>query len=120
MAIASVWGDDSSENVWLAVDKVIHHDDVMFAIIILPRGNVAGFDPDRRDTCVVELDTEEGQASIAWRGRDRTAKYQLTAAVEILDQRAALLYFPSIWLVNVCEDRAESSDRCQRSAVATG
>ncbi len=120
MAIASVWGDDSNGELWLAVDKVIHHDDVMFAIIILPRGNVAGRDPDRRDACVVEHDTEEGQASIAWRGRDRTAKYQLTAAVEILDQRAALLYFPSIWLVNVCEDRAEASDRCQRSAVATG
>ena len=88
----------------------------MPAIIIRARGLI-GRDPDRRDARVVEFDTEEGQASIAGRGRDKTAEYPLTVAIEILDPRAGLVWFPSIWLVNVCEDRAEASDRCWRSPV---
>jgi hypothetical protein len=55
----------SLNDLWLAVDEVIHHDDVMALIVIWPRGNVAGFDQDRRDAGVVELDPEEGQVSIA-------------------------------------------------------
>ena len=53
------------KDLWLAVDEVVHHDDVMLAIVIRPRGNVAGLDPDRRDAGVIKLDAEEGQASIA-------------------------------------------------------
>ena len=62
------------EELWLAVDEVVHHEDVILAIVIRPRGNVAGFDPDRRDAGVVKLDAEEGQASIARRGRNETAE----------------------------------------------
>ena len=58
----------------LAVDEVVHHDDVMLAIVIRPRGNVAGLDPDRRDAGVIKLDAEEGQASIARRGRNETTE----------------------------------------------
>jgi hypothetical protein len=54
-----------SNDLWLAVDEVVHHDDVMLAIVIRPRGNVAGRNPNRRDAGVIKLDAEEGQASIA-------------------------------------------------------
>ena len=62
------------KELWLAVDKVVHHDDVMVAIIIRPRGNVAGFDPDPCDARVVKHDAEERQASITRRGGDEAAK----------------------------------------------
>ena len=62
------------KELWLAVDEVIHHDDVMVAIIIRPRGDVAGFDPDPCDARVVKHDAEEGEASITRRGRDEAAK----------------------------------------------
>ena len=58
--------------LWLAVDEVVHHDDVMLAIVVRPRGNVAGRDPNRRDAGVVKLDREEGQVSIARCGRNGT------------------------------------------------
>jgi len=60
--------------LWLAVDEVIHHDDVMPLIVIRLRGNVPGFDSDPRDARVVKHDAEEGQASIARRGRDEAAE----------------------------------------------
>ena len=60
----------------LAVDEVIHHDDVMPAIIIRTRG-LTSRNPDRRDARVVEFDTDEGQACIARRGRDKTANIRL-------------------------------------------
>ena len=74
--------------LWLAVDKVIHHDDVVLIIIIRPRGDVAGCDPDPRDARVVKHDAEEGKAPIARRGRDETAEDQLAVEVEVLHQRA--------------------------------
>src|SRR4029453_13119393 len=88
----------------------------MLAIIILARGLI-GLDPDRRDARVVEYDTEEGKDSRAWRGRNKTAEYPLTVAIEILDPRPAPVWFSSIRLVNVCEDRAEAADRCWASPV---
>ena len=110
----------------LAVDKVIHHDDVVLAVIIRSRGNVAGCDLDPRDARVVKHDAEEGQAPIARRGRDETAEYQFTAAVEVLDQGAGpavsvLLARPApIRLVNVGKDRAEASDYCWASPIGAG
>jgi len=62
----------------------------MAGIVIRTRGNVAGLDPDRRNACVVKLDAEEGQASIARRGRNEAAKQQLAVGIEVLDQRAGL------------------------------
>ena len=47
------------KNLRLAVDEVVHHDDVMLFIVVRPRGDVAGLDPDRRDAGVIELDAEE-------------------------------------------------------------
>jgi hypothetical protein len=106
------------KELWLAVDEVVHHDDVMPAIIIWPRGNVAGFDPDPRNARVGKHDAEEGQASITRRSRDETAEQQIAVGIEVIDQRAgmAVSVFPArsaaIRLVNVCEDRAEGSDFC--------
>ncbi len=62
------------KDLWLAVDEVIHHDDVMLRIIVRSWGNVAGRDPNRRDAGVVKLDAEKRQVSIARRGRNETAE----------------------------------------------
>src|SRR5687767_11392345 len=61
-----------SQGLGLAVEKVVHHDDVVFLIIIRPRGDVAGGDPDPGDASIVKHDAEEGQGPIAWRGWDDT------------------------------------------------
>src|SRR5213592_4917024 len=53
------------KELWLAVDEIVHHDDVVLLIVVRARGNVASRDPDRRDASVIELDAEEGQVSIA-------------------------------------------------------
>ena len=64
------------KELWLAVDEVVHHDDVMVAIVIRSRGNIAGFDPYPRDASVIKHDAEEGQVSVARRSRDETAEQQ--------------------------------------------
>jgi hypothetical protein len=115
----------SLKELWLAVDEVVHHDDVIVAIVIRPRGNVAGFDPDPRDARVVKHDAEEGQAPVSRRGRDETAEYHPAELIEVLDQRAgpaisALRARPAtIWLIHVCEDCAEGADRCRVGAIST-
>ena len=53
------------KELWLAVDEVVHHDDIMTCIVVWSRGNVAGLDPDRSDAGVIKLDGEEGEVSIA-------------------------------------------------------
>src|SRR3954447_20039681 len=106
------------KQLWLAVDEVVHHDDVMVPIIIRSRRDIAGLDPDPRDARVVKYDAEERQVSIAGRSRDETAEQQVAVNAEVLDQRAGVTVpafharAVTIWLVNVCEDRAEGSDRC--------
>jgi hypothetical protein len=55
------------KDLWLAVDEVIHHDDVVLLIVVRARGNVAGFDVDPRNPGVVKHDAKEGQASITRR-----------------------------------------------------
>ena len=94
----------------------------MLAIVIRPRGNVAGLDPDRRDAGVIKLDAEEGQASIARRSRNVTVEEKLAVLVEVLDQGAAVARrgresSPAIWLVNICEHRAETSYCCRGSTI---
>ena len=62
------------KKLWLAVDEVVHHDNVMVPIIVRTWGNVAGLDHDRRDAGVVKHDPEEGEASMARRSRNETAE----------------------------------------------
>src|SRR5206468_12121976 len=76
------------KKLWLAVDEIVHHDNVMLPIIVRTRGNIAGLDPDRRDTGVVKHDAEEGEASIARRRRNETGEDEFAVSVEVLDARA--------------------------------
>src|SRR5438093_6405482 len=108
------------KELWLAVDEIVHHDDVVLLIVLRPRGNVAGRDPNRRDAGIVKLDTEKGQASIARRGWNETAEYQCAVSIKVLDERAAFDGNPdAILLINICEHRAEASDCCRGSAIGT-
>jgi len=115
----------SVKELWLTVEEVVHHDDVMAAIVIRSRGNVAGRDLDGCDARILKHDAEEGQTTIARRGRDETAEYQFAVPIEVLDQRAGAAVSAlraraaAIWLVNVCKDRAEASDCCRGSAIGT-
>src|SRR5262245_1857702 len=110
----------------LAVDKVIHHDDVIFLIIIRPRGHVASCNPDPCDAGILKHDAEERKAPIARRGRNETAEQKLAVRVEVLHQRAGLAV--SLFLsrpgpirpINVCEDRAEATDRCWVTPIGAG
>jgi hypothetical protein len=34
------------KELWLAVDEIVHHDDVVLLIVVRPRGNIAGRDPE--------------------------------------------------------------------------
>ena len=55
------------EDLWLAVDEVVHHDNVMLPIIVRTRRNVASLDADRCDAGVIEGDPDEGEISVAGR-----------------------------------------------------
>ena len=58
----------------LAIEKVIHHDDVMRFVNVRPRRGIAARDPDSCNARFAKDDAEEGQTSIAWRGRDKAAE----------------------------------------------
>ena len=77
------------ERLRLTVEKVIHHDDVyfaVFAVVIDTRGDAAGGDPHSGYDRVVELDAEEGKVTIARRGRNKAAEQQFTIGIETLDK----------------------------------
>src|SRR4051794_12387433 len=113
------------KELWLAIDEVVHHDDVMALIIIWPWRNVAGLNPDECDAGIIKLDGEEGQVSIAWRGGNRTAEYQSAVLAEVLDERARLVVAAcrakraAVRLVYICEHHAEASNCCDGIAVGT-
>ena len=77
------------KKLWLAVDEVVHHDNVMVPIIVRTWGNVTGLDHDRRDAGVVKHDPEEGEASMARRRRNETGEDEFVVPVEVLDARAS-------------------------------
>ena len=66
------------DELWLAIDEIVHHDDVLVLTVVRPRGNVTGLDPNRCDASVIKLDGEEGEVSIARRGRNETTVYAST------------------------------------------
>jgi hypothetical protein len=72
----------------LAVNKIVHCDDVMFRVIIRPGGNVARSDSHTGNPRIAKYDTEERLAPIAWRGWHRTAEQELAVDTEKLYQRA--------------------------------
>ena len=101
--------------LWLAIEEIIHHHDVMCPIIIRPRSSIAARDPHSGDARVAIDDAEEGNTSIAWRGRDKAAEEQPAVGAEALDFRAGLTVAvfvagsASIRQVYVREDRAEAA-----------
>src|SRR5215471_7043596 len=105
------------QGLGLAVDEVIHHDNVLITTIIRPWGDIAARDSHPGDAGVLKYDTEEGKASIARRGRDEAAEQQVAVGVEVLHERAVLTVTvllagtAPIRLVNVCEDHAKTRDR---------
>ena len=80
--------------LWLAVDKVIHHHDVLVLIIIRARRRIAGRDPDARDQRLIEHDAEKGKTRIARRSRDETAEQHLAVGAEVFNQRVKDLGSP--------------------------
>src|SRR5687768_9368920 len=103
----------------LAVDEVVHHDDVL-PIVIWSRAGVTGRDLDPGDSRVVKHDAEEGQAPIARRGRDETREDPTAVRTEVVDQRAVPSIRSSFWLVNIREDGTEASHRCRGGAISSG
>ena len=97
----------------------------MFCIIVPARRGSAGCDADPRDARFVKQDAEERKAAIARRGGDETAEQPLIVGIEELQQRAGLKVCAfarplSPRLVNICENCAETNDRCRSSASGTG
>ena len=122
-------GDAALYSQWLrlAVDEIIHHDDVSRSIIIRPGGLRAGSDSDTRDKRVLKHYTEKGKAPVARRSRDETAEDQFAVFVEVLHPCAgptrtpAPLFRPKpIRLVYVCEYGTETTDRCRENSIETG
>jgi hypothetical protein len=100
--------------LWFAVNKVIHHDNVSFRIIVPARRRGARFDANARDDRLVEHDTQKGEASIARRAGDGTAEQPLVIGIKELYERAGLKVCAfarpvSPRLVNVCENCAEAT-----------
>ena len=93
----------------------------MAPIIVRTRGNVTGLDHDRRDAGVVKHNAEEGEASPARRRRNKTGENKCTVSVEVLDLRASTSHASSnaIWLINICEHRAKTSNSCRDKAIGT-
>jgi hypothetical protein len=113
--------------LWFPVNKVIHHNDIVFRIIIGPWRCVAGCYTNPRDHRLVKHDTEERKTGITRRGRNETTENQLRVFIEILDQRAGATRVSTpperadpIWFVNICEDRTEATDGGRKSTVETG
>src|SRR5215467_11622741 len=110
------------KRLWLTVDKVIHYDDVVFPAIIRPRGDVAARDPHPGDARVMKHNPEERKAPVARRRRDEATEQQLAVGAKVLDQSVVLTVpvlsarAASIRLVNICEDRAKTSDLRRHAA----
>src|SRR6266545_1848110 len=110
----------------LAIDKVIHHDNVIIAVIVRTWSDVACGDSHAGDPRVVIYDAEERQTSIARRGWGKTAEQELAVSIEKCNQRAgsavALLFARAtpIRLIDVGEDRPEAPYGCWNSSIKSG
>jgi hypothetical protein len=100
----------------LAINKIIHHDDVILAVVVRTWSNVACCNSHAGYTSIVKYDTEKRDISITWRRWDKTAEQQLAVGAEILHPRAgstvAVLFAraTSIRLIDVSEDCAEATN----------
>ena len=57
----------SEDRLRLAINEVVHHDDVMPPVVVGSREGIAGADADERDACLVEQHPNEGKARLAFR-----------------------------------------------------
>src|SRR2546430_3504049 len=93
-----------NKGLWLAVDKIIHDDDIQIGYFQDPiaRGN-----SDQKDAGCVKPDSQERKASaISRSGQYVLAKQQLTGNIEVFDLRAMVS-------IHVGEYGAEPFDRCR-------
>ena len=98
------------KGLWLAVDEVVHHDDVMPPVVVGSRQGIAGADADERDACLVEQHANEGKARLAFRRwRFRPVKEIAVHAVEQHLCRGAVAPF-AVLLIDVGEDDAREED----------
>ena len=58
----------------LAIDEVVHHNNVMTRVVVRPGRNVASRNPNRHDASVIKLDAEKGEVPLTRRGCNGTAK----------------------------------------------
>ena len=70
-----------------SVEEVVHHDDV-FSVVIRPRSDIAGYDFHSCNASVAKDNADEGQVSVARRGRRIAGEKQLAARAVVLDQSA--------------------------------
>jgi hypothetical protein len=109
--------------MWLAIDEVVHHDDVDRSSINRTGSDIACNNPHAGVSRVVELDPEERKTSIAGRGRDKTAEQQTPIGAEKLDQRTCVTvavfrtWTTTVGLIDVSEDRTEAGNRCSSASV---
>src|SRR5215217_3454099 len=97
---------------WLAIDKVVHYDDVVIAVVVRTWRNIACSDPHTNDPSVAKFDTEERLTPITGRCGYKTAEQELTVDSEKFYERACSA-IPSlfarttaIWLIDVGENCA--------------
>src|SRR6185503_10813632 len=55
----------SEDRLRLAINEVVHHDDVMPPVVVGSREGIAGADADERDACLVEQHANKGKARLA-------------------------------------------------------
>src|SRR5207247_2705576 len=72
-----------NKGLWLAVDKIIHDDDIQVGYFQDP---IAGGNSDQKDASCVKPDSEERKARARCRLRQYvTAEQQVTANIEVFD-----------------------------------
>ena len=75
----------SLAGLWLTVEEVIHHDDVLIVIIIRARRRIAGCDADSCDKRLVEDNAEKRKTRITRRSRDETTEQNFAIDAKIFD-----------------------------------
>src|SRR5690349_8809851 len=109
--------------MWLSIDEVVHHHDVIRFVVVRTGSNIACGNSHTGDHRVRKLDPEERKTSITGRGRDKTAEQQTPIGTEELDQRTCttvamfVAWTTAIGLIDVSEDRTEACNGRSSNSV---
>ena len=109
--------------MWLSIDEVVHHDDVIRVVIVRTWSDIASNNPHRGDPRIGKLDPEERKTSITRSGRDKTAEQQTAISTEKLNQSAGvtvaafLTWTTTVGLIDVSEDRTEAGNHRSSASV---